>query len=45
VDTFPRDEQFIEEIVAAGFSEPKIKKLTFGISKIYQGLKKEEVAR
>jgi len=45
VDTFPRDEQFIGEIVAAGFSEPKIKKLTFGISKIYQGLKKEEVAQ
>ncbi|MGW8195147.1 MAG: class I SAM-dependent methyltransferase, partial [Desulforhopalus sp.] len=41
VDTFPRDEQFVKEIAAAGFSDISIKKLTFGISKIYQGRKEE----
>jgi demethylmenaquinone methyltransferase / 2-methoxy-6-polyprenyl-1,4-benzoquinol methylase len=39
VDSFPRDEQFVAEIAEAGFSDLKIKKLTFGISKIYQGHK------
>lgn len=45
VDTFPRDEQFVAEITAAGFSDIKIKKLTFGISKIYQGSKKAQEKR
>ena len=39
VESFPHDEQFIAEIVAAGFSDPKIKKLTFGIAKIFQARK------
>ncbi len=39
VETFPRDKQFIAEIETAGFSDPKIKKLTFGIAKIYSGRK------
>lgn len=43
VDTFPTDEQFVAEITAAGFSYIKTKKLTFGISKIYQGRKEAEV--
>jgi len=43
VDTFPCDELFVAEIAAAGFSHLGIKKLTFGISKIYQGRKNEKV--
>jgi demethylmenaquinone methyltransferase/2-methoxy-6-polyprenyl-1,4-benzoquinol methylase len=39
VDAFPDDEQFGAEIVAAGFSDFTIKKLTFGIAKIFQGCK------
>ncbi len=39
VESFPRDKQFVDEIEAAGFSDLKIRKLTFGISKIFQGTK------
>ena len=39
VESFPDDEQFVAEMKAAGFSSPTIKKLTFGIAKIYQGCK------
>ncbi len=42
VESFPRDEQFIAEITAAGFSDPHIKKLTFGIAKIYSGRKEAQ---
>ncbi len=42
VESFPRDEQFVAEITAAGFSDPKIKKLTFGIAKIYSGRKETQ---
>ncbi len=45
VEAFPRDEQFMAEISEAGFIEPKIKKLTFGIAKIYQGRKKIQEAQ
>jgi len=39
VEGFPRDDEFLKEIGAAGFHDLKIKKLTFGIAKIYQGVK------
>lgn len=39
VDTFPDDAEFTAEIEAAGFTQTAITKLTFGISKIYQGRK------
>jgi demethylmenaquinone methyltransferase/2-methoxy-6-polyprenyl-1,4-benzoquinol methylase len=45
VDSFPRDEQFVAEIAAAGFVNPKIKKLTFGIAKIFQGHKMPQEAQ
>jgi demethylmenaquinone methyltransferase/2-methoxy-6-polyprenyl-1,4-benzoquinol methylase len=45
VESFPRDEQFVAEICAAGFVDPKIKKLTFGITKIFQGRKKVQEAQ
>lgn len=42
VDSFPDDPHFIAEIAAAGFTDTKIKKLTFGISKIFQGRKEAQ---
>ena len=42
VDSFPDDEQFVAEISTAGFSDPKITKLTFGIAKIFQGRKEAQ---
>ncbi len=39
VESFPRDREFVAEIEAAGFKNPEIKKLTFGIAKIFQGSK------
>ncbi len=39
VDTFPNDDKFVAEIEAAGFRGLAIKKLTFGIAKIFQGRK------
>jgi demethylmenaquinone methyltransferase/2-methoxy-6-polyprenyl-1,4-benzoquinol methylase len=41
VESFPRDREFVAEIEAAGFKNPEIKKLTFGIAKIFQGSKEE----
>jgi len=42
VDSFPDDEAFSAEITAAGFADLNIKKLTFGISKIFQGRKEAQ---
>ena len=42
VDSFPDDPRFIAEITAAGFTDTKIKKLTFGIAKIFQGRKEAQ---
>ena len=42
VEAFPVDEQFVAEIAAAGFKDLKIKKLTFGIAKIFQGRKEAQ---
>ena len=42
VDSFPDDPKFIAEITAAGFTDTKIKKLTFGIAKIFQGRKEAQ---
>jgi demethylmenaquinone methyltransferase/2-methoxy-6-polyprenyl-1,4-benzoquinol methylase len=39
VDSFPDDEGFTAEIAAAGFTDLTIKKLTFGIAKIFRGRK------
>ncbi len=39
VDEFPHDSEFLQEIKKAGFSCLGIKKLTFGIAKIYHGKK------
>jgi len=39
VESFPRDEQFVSEIESVGFCDLKIRKLTFGIAKIFQGTK------
>jgi len=39
VDEFPADPAFLEEIRLAGFVRLGVKKLTFGIAKIYQGIK------
>jgi len=41
VDSFPRDDEFLREISRAGFTNLSIRKLTFGIAKIYQGVKPE----
>jgi demethylmenaquinone methyltransferase/2-methoxy-6-polyprenyl-1,4-benzoquinol methylase len=41
VDGFPHDEGFLDEIGRAGFTELGIQELTFGIAKIYHGIKKE----
>ncbi len=42
VDSFPRDQQFVAEITAAGFTDTAIKKLTFGIAKIFTGRKEKK---
>ncbi len=39
VNDFPDDSGFLSEIGRAGFTDLKIKKLTFGIAKIFQGRK------
>jgi demethylmenaquinone methyltransferase / 2-methoxy-6-polyprenyl-1,4-benzoquinol methylase len=36
---FPSDAEFLDEIAEAGFEHTKVKKLTFGIAKIYSGIK------
>lgn len=40
VEEFPRDAGFLAELGAAGFSELQVRKLTFGIAKIFSGKKK-----
>jgi demethylmenaquinone methyltransferase/2-methoxy-6-polyprenyl-1,4-benzoquinol methylase len=45
VDSFPRDEQFLAEFAEAGFTDTKIKKLTFGIAKIFEGHKKAQESK
>ena len=42
VDEFPADPSFLQEIKEAGFSELGVKKLTFGIAKIFHGVKAEQ---
>lgn len=37
VDTWPDDEGFLAEMAGVGFTDLAIRKLTFGIAKIYQG--------
>ncbi|MEW6667797.1 MAG: ubiquinone/menaquinone biosynthesis methyltransferase [Thermodesulfobacteriota bacterium] len=39
VQAFPKPEAFLEEIGEAGFSQPAVRKLTFGIARIYSGIK------
>ena len=39
VDEFPEDPSFLTEIEDAGFTRPEVKKLTFGIAKIFSGTK------
>jgi demethylmenaquinone methyltransferase/2-methoxy-6-polyprenyl-1,4-benzoquinol methylase len=39
VHEFPTDVEFRDEIAAAGFEQVGIRKLTFGIAKIYSGIK------
>jgi demethylmenaquinone methyltransferase / 2-methoxy-6-polyprenyl-1,4-benzoquinol methylase len=39
VDEFPADPLFLQEIENAGFTRLSIKKLTFGIAKIFRGVK------
>lgn len=41
VDAFPRDNEFLVEIGRAGFTGLGVRKLTFGIAKIYYGRKEE----
>ena len=36
---FPSDAEFLDEIAAAGFERTAVRKLTFGIAKIYSGIK------
>lgn len=40
VARFPREEAFIKEIAAAGFTDVRVTKLTYGIAKIYTGVSK-----
>lgn len=42
VDEFPADPSFLQEIKDAGFSGLGVKKLTFGIAKIFHGVKAEK---
>lgn len=42
VDEFPADSLFMEEIRHAGFTQLAVKKLTFGIVKIFHGVKAEQ---
>ncbi len=39
VRTFPKEEEFLEEIGESGFVQLKVKKLTYGIANIYNGIK------
>jgi demethylmenaquinone methyltransferase / 2-methoxy-6-polyprenyl-1,4-benzoquinol methylase len=39
VRAFPRQEAFLEELAAAGFGRLLVKDLTYGIAKIYRGIK------
>ena len=39
VEDFPRDEGFLAEMAAAGFTDLRVRKLTFGIAKIFEGKK------
>jgi demethylmenaquinone methyltransferase/2-methoxy-6-polyprenyl-1,4-benzoquinol methylase len=39
VRSFPREEEFLEEIAESGFAHLRVKKLTHGIAKIYSGIK------
>jgi demethylmenaquinone methyltransferase/2-methoxy-6-polyprenyl-1,4-benzoquinol methylase len=39
VRAFPRQEAFLEELAAVGFSGLRVKDLTYGIAKIYRGIK------
>jgi demethylmenaquinone methyltransferase/2-methoxy-6-polyprenyl-1,4-benzoquinol methylase len=45
VESFPRDAQFLAEFAETGFTDTKIKKLTFGIAKIFEGHKKAQEAK
>jgi demethylmenaquinone methyltransferase/2-methoxy-6-polyprenyl-1,4-benzoquinol methylase len=40
VHDFPTEQGFLDEIAAAGFEQVGVKKLTYGIAKIYSGFKK-----
>jgi demethylmenaquinone methyltransferase/2-methoxy-6-polyprenyl-1,4-benzoquinol methylase len=42
VDEFPADPFFLQEIRDAGFTKLAVKKLTFGIAKIFHGVKTEQ---
>lgn len=42
VNTFPDDSGFLAEIGRAGFTGLKVRKLTFGIAKIFQGCKEDK---
>jgi demethylmenaquinone methyltransferase / 2-methoxy-6-polyprenyl-1,4-benzoquinol methylase len=42
VDDFPEDSLFLQEIKDAGFNGLNVKKLTFGIAKIFHGVKVEQ---
>ena len=39
VRAFPRQEAFLREIEEAGFTDLEVRKLTFGIARIYCGVK------
>jgi demethylmenaquinone methyltransferase / 2-methoxy-6-polyprenyl-1,4-benzoquinol methylase len=39
VHTFPKEKEFLEEIGESGFVHLKVKKLTYGIANIYNGIK------
>lgn len=40
VEKFPTDAEFLQKIGRAGFSDLSVRKLTFGIAKIYMGVKR-----
>lgn len=42
VQDFPEPEAFLQEMGEAGFAEPAFRKLTFGIARIYSGIKPGE---
>ena len=41
VHGFPTEREFLEEIGKAGFTSLRVKKLTYGIAKIFRGVKRE----